>query len=102
VALLPGASLGEAGLILAAAGLATTVGLIIVLYREHGTVKRGDATMFLIMLALYGLQLANSIKLDAAPHDVSRVNDQGLLAARRRARLQPDVHRGGDDPPSGQ
>ena len=80
VALLPGASLGEAGLILAAAGLATTAGLIIVLYREHGRVKRGDATMFLIMLVLYGLQLANSIKLEAAPRDVSRVNDQGLLA----------------------
>jgi hypothetical protein len=80
VALLPRASLGEAGLILAAAGLATTAGLIVVLYREHGTVKRGEATMFLIMLALYGLQLVNSIKLDAAPHDVSRVNDQGLLA----------------------
>jgi len=80
VALLPGASLGEAGLILAAAGLATTAGLIIVLYREHGKVKRGDATMFLIMLVLYGLQLANSIKLEAAPRDVSRVNDQGLLA----------------------
>src|SRR6266566_3450060 len=58
VALLPGASLGEAGLILAAAGLATTAGLVIVLYREHGKVKRGDATMFLIMLVLYGLQLA--------------------------------------------
>jgi hypothetical protein len=43
-------------------------------------VKRGDATMFLIMLVLYGLQLANSIKLDAAPRDVSRVSDQGLLA----------------------
>jgi hypothetical protein len=80
VALLPGASLGEAGLILAAAGLATTAGLVIVLYREHGKVKRGDATMFLIMLVLYGLQLANAIKLDAAPHDVSRVNDQGVLA----------------------
>ena len=80
VALLPRASLGEAGLILAAAGLATTAGLIIVLYREHGKVKRGDATMFLIMLVLYGLQLANSIKLEAAPRDVSRVNDQGLLA----------------------
>jgi len=80
VALLPGASLGEAGLILAAAGLATTVGLVIVLYREHGKVKRGDATMFLIMFVLYGLQLANAIKLEAAPHDVGRVSDQGVLA----------------------
>lgn len=80
VALLPGASLGEAGLILAAAGLATTLGLVIVLYREHGKVKRGDATMFLIMFVLYGLQLANAIKLEAAPHDVGRISDQGVLA----------------------
>jgi hypothetical protein len=79
VALLPRADLGQASLILAAAGLATTAGLILVLYREHGTMKRSDASMFLIMLVLYGLQLANSIKLDAAPHDVSRVNDQGIL-----------------------
>jgi len=80
VALLPGARLGEAGIILAAAGLGTTAGLVVVLYREHGTVQRGDATMFLILLGLYGLQLANAIKLNAAPRDVSRVNDQGLLA----------------------
>jgi hypothetical protein len=65
---------------LAAAGLATTAGLIIVLYREHGKVRRGDATMFLILLVLYGLQLANSIRLGAAPHNVNGVNDQGLLA----------------------
>jgi len=80
VALLPRANLGEASLILAAAGLATTAGLILVLYREHGTVKRSDATMFLIMLILYGLQLANGIKLNAAPHDVNGVDNQGVLA----------------------
>ena len=80
VALLPGADLGEASLILAAAGLATTVGLILVLYREHGKVRRGDASMFLIMLVLYGLQLANGIKLGSAPHDVSAVDNQGVLA----------------------
>ena len=80
VALLPGADLGEASLILAAAGVATTAGLILVLYREHGTVRRGDATMFLIMLVLYGLQLANGIKLNAAPHDVNAVDNQGVLA----------------------
>src|SRR5690348_18341964 len=80
VALLPGADLGEASLILAAAGLATTVGLILVLYREHGAMRRSDATMFLIMLVLYGLQLANGIKLDTAPHDVNAVDNQGVLA----------------------
>jgi len=80
VALLPRASLGDIGLTLAAAGLATTVGLVIVLYREHRKVRRGDVTMFLILLVLYGLQLANSIKLNAAPHEVSRVTNQGVLA----------------------
>ena len=79
VALLPRANLGEASLILAAAGLATTLGLIIVLYRERGRVRRGDATMFLILLVLYGLQLANSIRLGAA-HNVNGVSNQGLLA----------------------
>ena len=36
--------------------------------------------MFLILLVLYGLQLANSIKLDAAPHNVNRITSQGGLA----------------------
>jgi hypothetical protein len=36
--------------------------------------------MVLILLVLYGLQLANTIKLDVASHEVSRINDQGLLA----------------------
>jgi hypothetical protein len=51
-----------------------------VLHREHGKVRRGDASMFLILLVLYGLQLANAIKLDAAPHNVSRITSQGGLA----------------------
>src|SRR5262249_40381562 len=34
----------------------------------------------LIMFVLYGLQLANAIKLEAAPHDVGRISDQGVLA----------------------
>ena len=80
VALLPGADLGTASLILAAAGLATTAALILVLYREHGAMRRGDATMFLIMLVLYALQLANGIKLNAAPHYVNAVDNQGVLA----------------------
>jgi len=80
VALLPGADLGEAGLILAGVGLATTAVLILVLYRERGKVRLGDATMFLFLLVLYGLQLANGIKLETAPHDVNAVDNQGLLA----------------------
>ena len=80
VALLPGADLGEASLILAGVGLATTAVLILVLYRERGKVRLDDATMFLFLLVLYGLQLANAIKLQAVPRDVSRVSDQGVLA----------------------
>src|SRR5262249_17142520 len=80
VALLPGADLGEAGPLLAAIGLAVTAALVIALYRERGKVRRGDATMFLILLVLYGLQLANSIRLEVAPHDVNSVDNQGVLA----------------------
>jgi hypothetical protein len=81
VALLPGASLGEAGLILAAAGLATTVGLIVVLYREHREkIRRGDVRLLAILLVLYGLQLANAVQLEGSPHMVSAISRQGGLA----------------------
>ena len=50
VALLPGASLGQAGIIVAAAGLATTSGLVIVLYREHQQkMYLGDVSMLTIL-----------------------------------------------------
>jgi hypothetical protein len=81
VALLPGASLGEAGLGLAAAGLATTVGLIIVLYREHRQkIRRGDVRLLAILLVLYALQLANAVQLEASPRTVSGISRQGALA----------------------
>ena len=80
VALLPGASLGQAGIILAAAGLATTSGLVIVLYREHREkISRGDVSMLAILLALYGLQLASAVQLDGSPRSVSGVSRQGVL-----------------------
>jgi hypothetical protein len=81
VALLPGASLGEASTILAAAGLATTSGLAIVLFREHQQkIRPGDLRMLAILLALYGLQLANGVQLDGSPHSVSGISRQGGLA----------------------
>lgn len=81
VALLPGASLGEASTILAAAGLATTSGLAIVLFREHRQkIRPGDLRMLAILLALYGLQLANGVQLDGSPHSVSGISRQGGLA----------------------
>jgi hypothetical protein len=81
VALLPGASLGEAGIVLAAAGLATTAGLIVMLYREHQQqINRADVRLLAILLILYGLQLANAAQLEGSPRSVSLISRQGGLA----------------------
>ena len=80
VALLPGASLGEVSIAVAAAGLATTVALCLLLLREHQErIRRTDVTMLVILLALYGLQLANALQLDGSPRNVSDVSQQGVL-----------------------
>jgi hypothetical protein len=81
VGLLPLASLSEAGIILAGAGLITSAGLIIVLYRERrGRVRPGDLRMLAILVVLYGLQLANAVQLDGAPRDIAGIARQGGLA----------------------
>jgi hypothetical protein len=81
VALLPLANLGDAAVLLAAAGLATTCGLIVVLWREHQQrVGRGDVRMLAILLILYGLQLANAVQLNGGSRDVSGISRQGGLA----------------------
>jgi hypothetical protein len=80
VALLPGASLGQAGIIVAAAGLATTFGLVIVLYLEHQQKIRGDVSMLAILLALYALQLAAAVQLDGSPRSVSGISRLGALS----------------------
>lgn len=81
VALLPGASLGQAAIIVAAAGLATTSGLVIVLYREHRQkIRPGDVSMLVVLLGLYGLQLASAVQLDGSPRNVSGVSRQGVLS----------------------
>ena len=80
VALLPTADLGTAGIILAAAGLGTTLVLIVVLLREHRSIGRGDISMFLILLTLYGLQLANALQLERTPRNVGLGVNQGVLA----------------------
>jgi hypothetical protein len=79
--LLPGTSFGEVGIVVACAGLATTAGLIIVLYRERqGAVAPGDVRMLAILLLLYVLQLANAVLLAGTPRDVNAVARQGGLA----------------------
>jgi hypothetical protein len=80
VALLPGASLGQAGIIVAAAGLATTFGLAVVLYLEHQQKIRGDVGMLAILLALYALQLAAAVQLDGSPRSVSGISRLGALS----------------------
>ena len=79
-ALLPNTDLGTVGIILAAAGLGTTVALIIAVAREDRRIARGDLFMFLLLLVLYGLQLANAVRLEREPHNVSLVVNQGELA----------------------
>jgi hypothetical protein len=80
VALLPGASLGQTGIIVAATGLATTVALCLLLLREHQEkIRRTDVSMLAILLALYALQLAGALQLDGSPRDVSAVTRQGAL-----------------------
>lgn len=79
-ALLPTTDLGTVGIILAAAGLSTTVALIFALAREDRRIGRADLVMFLILLVLYGLQLANALELEHAPHMVGLVVNQGELA----------------------
>ena len=79
-ALLPGTDLGTVGIILAAAGLGTTLALIFALAREDKRIGRNDLFMFLVLLVLYGGQLVNSLRLEHTPHQVSLVVNQGELA----------------------
>ena len=80
LALLPTTDLGTVGIILAGIGLGTTAALIFALAREDRRIGRADLIMFLALLVLYGLQLANALKLERTPHNVSLVVNQGELA----------------------
>ena len=80
VALLPGASLGTTVLALSAAGLSSTAGLVIVLWREHKKqVSLGAIIMLAVLLVLYGLQLANGLELSSSPHNLGLISNQGGL-----------------------
>ena len=61
-------------------GCATIAGLVLVLYREHQEkIRRADVSMLIILLALYGLQLASSVQLNGSPREVSGISRQGVL-----------------------
>jgi hypothetical protein len=79
-ALLPSTDLGTVAIILAATGLGTTLALIVALAREDRRIGHSDLYMFLILLVLYGLQLANALRLEHTPHSVNLVANQGVLA----------------------
>jgi hypothetical protein len=79
-ALLPTTDLGTVAIILAATGLGTTGALIFALAREDKRIGRGDLYMFLVLLVLYALQLANALQLEHTPRKVSLVVNQGVLA----------------------
>ena len=81
VALMPGAGLGLASIILAAAGLSTSAGLIVLLYREHqGRIRPGQVIVLAFLVVLYGLELIFGILLDGSPKDTNQVGNLGTLA----------------------
>jgi hypothetical protein len=81
VGLLPGATLSVVSVILACGGLATTAGLVIVLWREHSQrIGRGDRRMLLILLVLYGAQFVNGWQLGDTPKGDTGFDRLGGLA----------------------
>ena len=81
VALMPGTGLGLASIILGAAGLSTSAGLIILLYREHTErIGLGQIVLLAILIVLYALELAYGVQLDASPRDLNQVSNLGTLA----------------------
>jgi hypothetical protein len=67
--------------VLAGSGLASTVGLGILLYREHKErIRLGQVILIVTPLALYGLQLANGIALGGSPRDAGHISSEGGLS----------------------
>jgi hypothetical protein len=81
VALMPGTGLGYTSIIVAGAGLSTSAGLIILLYREQQEpIRPGQIILLAILIVLYGLELVYGILLNASPRDVNQVSNLGTLA----------------------
>ena len=81
VALMPGTGLGYTSIILAGAGLSTSAGLIVLLYREHQErIRPGQVIVLAILVLLYALELVYGILLNGSPRDVNQVGNLGTLA----------------------
>jgi Ohr subfamily peroxiredoxin len=81
VALLPSGGIADTVTIVAAVGLSSTVGLIIIGYRERqDRMRPRQILMLLVLLVMYGLQLANGIRLEGSPSNAGLINDEGVLA----------------------
>jgi hypothetical protein len=80
-ALLPGTSLSQVAIFLAIAGLASTIGLGILLGLEHTQPIRLSQVLLLITpLVLYGLQLASGIALAGSPRSAGTISQAGSLS----------------------
>jgi hypothetical protein len=85
VSLLPRANLSASATILAAAGLSSTAGLIIVMFRSSRyrdskkRIRLDQLAVLVALLVLYGLQLANGIQLGGSPGNLGRISSQGGL-----------------------
>lgn len=81
IALLPGVSLGPASIALAVAGLATTAGLVVLLWREHRReIQLSQVSLLAVLLVLYGLELVNGFQLNGSARHLNTLNNQALLA----------------------
>ena len=49
-------------------------------WRGHRDRIRGQGLLLVVLIVLYGLQLANGTQLEASPRDLSAVDNQGVLA----------------------
>ena len=81
VALLPGASLSLTVIVVAAAGLSSTAGLIILLLRDTRLrVRLNQLILPAVLLALYSLQLAGGVELGGKPGNPGLLGNLGDCA----------------------
>jgi hypothetical protein len=79
-ALIPGTQMGQVAAVVAGAGLATCLGLGIVLARTPGERHRlRQARTLVTQAAVFVLQLLVGLRLDRQPHDVSNIRSLAVL-----------------------